>query len=194
MEVGEPPWRAAEVMALLRLERLSYQRLQALGDLVFELSPGDAASRDLVGPGSWRTYTPKDVARICVVIELCGDQAFNSHTGGTRHRLRGIAHLRRAARLLMGPQFNVADPLLDVSWIRQGRNLLVLLAGDLIDPLSGQSLVRWGSAEIPRLLDRVATRSDPQTRHRLLQAFPRTAPQPGAGLGSAGGSAGSGSV
>lgn len=179
MLTTSPPWRAAEVTSILGLEgRLSYQRLQGLGDLVRSLSPEAAPSRTSDRARAWRLYSAWDVARMCVVVDLCGGAAaFQVHEDGRHPRLRGLQRVREVGMRLRGRPHMLRDPLLEVPWVRQGREVFVVLNGEMIDPRSGQTVAHIGAPMVPRFAKQLSETWDPRTRAQIFHAYTQPSPR-----------------
>ncbi len=169
-EVGDPPWRAREVRALLGAHApFSYQRLDRLYDFTLSISPPrSGAGREA---GGWRMFEPSDVARMAVVIELSWPESMGA-PAREGQRLRGLARIRGTALELMKPPFELRDPLLQVRWLRQGQEILVWHRGDLISPERAQPSVPLlsPSAPEPRAAQR---RSHASAWEAILGCLPR---------------------
>lgn len=142
---------------------LSYQRLQTIAGVAEKVTPHLRARRTGT---EWRSYEPLDVARLAVVVSLCGGAGALQANG----RLNGRQRLEAAAQKLISSTYGLTDPLVEVPWIRQGRDLLVILEGTLLDPLRDQTLAVLGStaasANVNWLIARV-----PELRGSVLPAF-----------------------
>ena len=130
-------YRVAEVASMLGLDGLiRYDRLHALERVVVDINPAHAVERR-AGSGStgWRRYALDDVARIVVLIDLCGgEDAFAVPP-------RGHAAAAEAGRNLRAPKWGYDDPLLQVPLVRLERAVLAHVDGLLVNPITGQELL-----------------------------------------------------
>ena len=134
-------YRVAEVASMLGLDGLiRYDRLHALERVVVDINPAHAVERR-AGSGStgWRRYALDDVARIVVLIDLCGGEDAFAAVGSPR--LLGLHQVREAGRNLRAPKWGYDDPLLQVPLVRLERAVLAHVDGLLVNPITGQELL-----------------------------------------------------
>lgn len=130
-------YRASEVVGALGLEgTLRYDRLASFERVIKNINAAHAVPRTGGEDGrGWRTYGLTDIARLVVLIDLCGGTDAFAENGSPR--LRGL-HAVQAAALALRERRGYDDPLLEVPLVRVGRTVLALIDGQLIEPGTGQ--------------------------------------------------------
>ena len=153
-------------MRLLGLELLDYRRLTTLRDVADELSPSEPRG-EAVDDAGWRWFTGADVTRIAVIVGVCGGRDAYATSEGKRRRLRRLDDVRKAGKALQ-ENYGTNDPLLDVMWVRQGTEILVVHQGLLLNPVTNQVVVSLG-LPTPGFLGEVVAACGPALASTLLQ-------------------------
>jgi hypothetical protein len=129
-----------EVAEILGCPEIDYYQLRRL----FELARAQSGRPPAVG---WGRYTLTDIAAVRVALDLAGGKP--ALAAGRRLQIAPVA---RACEALVA--MGVREPLLEVPMFRQGRNVFAVVGGGLIDPVTGQIVLREVFQAAKNLLDR----------------------------------------
>lgn len=132
-----------EAARLLGLADLDYRQLRRL----FRLARGQAGGP--VVARRWSRYTLVDLASVYVAVQILG-----LHRVAPGRRLR-MAALEAACAALSARGFT--NPLLQVPMMMQGDRVLVILHGEVLDPVAGQQALNLAMAEAHRWIQHNGT-------------------------------------
>lgn len=127
----ETGYYPAQVVGLLGLDGMTYDTLRRLRGVI-RMSQRDrpaAVPRD-----SWSRWTPEDLARLDVLVELCGGR--DALQPGRRLNMRGV--IEACTSLI---ELGCDDPLLEVSMARAGSKIVAFLDGFVFEPATGQAVM-----------------------------------------------------
>lgn len=144
------PREVAEIIGSPRIDYAQLRRLYRLARLQTG-TPLDSNDR------RWARYTLRDIAAVEVALELAGGAA--ALEPGRRLMIKSVEDAVNGL-LTMG----VKDPLLEVRMERQGSVIVAAFAGDLVEPASGQLVIR-------RIFSAAATQVDRRSEYDVVQAM-----------------------
>jgi len=155
-----------EVARLLELDGVDYHQLRRIFRLVRE----QAGLKDAAGR-QWSRFSFRDLARTEAVLRVCGGREALGPD-----RKTNLTGIKQACAALRGQGFT--DPLLQVPLVRQGRRILALVDGAILDPVTGQLLLQAVSVRTELFLAERAI-SDPSLREALANVIqhPPSVPQ-----------------
>lgn len=156
-------------MDLLGLpETVSYRRLRSLADLLRAVSPTQGvAAWTVEGTGKhhvWARFRMDDIARLVVIVDVCGGTTALGVGDDASSRLRGQKGLVDACAALRSSPFSFRDPLLEVPLLRIGRRVAAYVDGQFVFPDSQQSIAFVGGQGTSKFI------------HDLLSREPRLKP------------------
>jgi hypothetical protein len=125
-----------EVADILGCPKIDYAQLRRLFKLARLQTGGPVADSD----HRWSRYTLRDIAAVEVALRLSG----GPESLDLGRRLR-VAPVEAAVRSLLDR--GIRDPLLEVPMERHGAVIVAAVAGDIIDPTTGQLVLRRVFAE-----------------------------------------------
>lgn len=118
-----------EVVQLLGLQGVTYDTLRRLHRIAWASVTRGTPAPDL--NGAWSRYTATDVARLDVLVDLCGGRA--ALAPDRRLNMRGVPE---ACGALL--ELGSTDPLLEVPMARIGSKIVAILDGFAFEPATGQ--------------------------------------------------------
>lgn len=136
---GDGPFYPGEAARILGCPHIEYRLLRRIYDLVRRQRGEDRLS-------GWARWTLTDLAAAGRVIALCGgpDRLHPDH----RLTLGNLEHACVALR-----EQGFANPLLEVTLVRQGKQFLAAVDGVVMDPATGQGVINWAYSEAAAWLE-----------------------------------------
>ena len=144
------PREVAEIIGAPRIDYAQLRRLYRLARLQTG-APLDSTDR------RWARYTLRDIAAVEVALRLAGGP--DALEPGRRLMIKSVED---AVNGLLA--MDVKDPLLEVRMERQGSVIVAAFAGDLIEPASGQLVMR-------RIFSSAATQVDRRSEYDVVLAM-----------------------